>query len=403
MLKQKVFYGWYLLGIAFLAQMAGSGAIIYSYSIVMLPFGSEFGASRMTMMLGMTALPLAGAVISPILGSAIDRYSLKGFMIAGSLVLPLGFIVLSFTTAIWQVPLIYALFMSFASLTLGPLTASTLLARWFQNRLGLAMGIAAIGTSVGGFLFPPLIGYLIDTLQWRSAFRIIALILFILTFPATLLVVNRPQDGQANTGTDNKSSAKAPIGNSRLPDPIKVTKNCNFWLVAGVVSVLFAVYTALLSNLAPFAIEAGISKEQSALLISMVALCGMIGKLIFGVVADYIDLRLALGTAIILLITGLGFLLGNGYIMLMIGSIAIGCAAGGMLPVWGAILAWLFGAENYGKVMGLMNPAIMPLVMLTPVLTGFIHDKTGSYELAFILFIATLMLSLGFLFAIRKE
>ncbi len=194
--------------------------------------------------------------------------------------------------------------------------------------------------------------------------------------------------------------ATQPIRPATSPLP-SVLKSRNFWLVAAVVSVLFAVYTALLSNLVPLAIDAGVTKEQGALLISILAASGVAGKLIFGVVADRIDLRAGLAVSILLLITGLSFFLGEGLTMLVAGSMATGLAAGGMLPVWGAMLAWLFGAENYGRVMGQMNPVIIPTYLVAPALAGAIYDQTGSYSSAFILFIGVLALSLLLLPAIR--
>lgn len=396
---QGFFFGWWMLGIAFLVQMIGSGTIVYSYSVVAIPLGTEFHASRTAMMFGITAMSLCSALISPLLGRALDRYSIRAIMVTAALVLPLGYLLLSFVTAIWQVPVIYAACMSIATLILGPLAASTLLARWFKSKLGLVMGIAAVGTSVGGFLFPPLIEWMIGAFEWRIAFRVLALIILVLMLPATLLVVNRPEDKlmRAYGSVEVATPTANPVSS---PSP-SILKNRNFWLVAVVVSGLFAVYTALLSNLVPFAMGAGVSKEQGALLISIVAACGVAGKLIFGMIADHIDLRVGLAVAILLLIAGLGFFLGEGLTALVAGSVATGLAAGGMLPVWGAMLAWLFGAANYGRVMGQMNPVIVPMYLVAPLLAGVIYDLTGSYRSAFILFIVVLAVLLLLLPAIR--
>ncbi|MDZ7782207.1 MAG: MFS transporter [Halioglobus sp.] len=180
-------------------------------------------------------------------------------------------------------------------------------------------------------------------------------------------------------------------------------KNRNFWLVALVLSVLFGVYTALLSNLVPFAVDLGISKDRGALLISVIALFGMLGKLIFGVIADNIDLRAGLAAAAALVAIGLLLYLQGSYTMLLGGSVAIGLAAGGMLPVWGALLAKLFGSDNYGRVMGLMNPFIMPMTVIGSPLAGHIQDVTGSYRIAFIVFIAALLVAICMLPAIRMR
>jgi MFS family permease len=71
-----------------------------------------------------------------------------------------------------------------------------------------------------------------------------------------------------------------------------------------------------------------------------------------------------------------------------------------MLPVWGSILAVLFGAANYGRVMGMMNPLIMPLTLIGAPLAGFIFDTRGAYDGAFILFAVGLCVGLALLLAI---
>lgn len=395
---QTVFYGWWILGIAFFVQMLGAGTIVYSYSVIAVPLGAEFQASRTAMMFGITAMSLCSALLSPLLGRAIDRHSIRGLIVVAVLALALGYFLLSWVKAMWQVPLIYAVCMSMATLMLGPLAASTLLARWFKDKLGLVMGIAAVGTSVGGFLFPPLIEWMIGAYEWRIAFRLLALLILVLCLPAALLVVNHPQDRGMRAYGESERGDLAVQAQFSAPS---LLKNRNFWFVAIAMSGLFAVYTALLSNLVPLAMAAGVSKEQGALLISIIAACGVAGKVVFGVIADHIDLRLGLAAAILLLITGLGCFLGEGFTVLIAGSVATGLAAGGMLPVWGAILAWLFGAKNFGQVMGQMNPVIVPMYLLAPLLTGIIYDQTGSYRSAFILFIVVLAALLLLLPAIR--
>ncbi|MCB1676379.1 MAG: MFS transporter [Halioglobus sp.] len=401
MKTQRFFLGWWILAIAFFVQMVGAGTILFSYSVIAVPLGTEFQASRLAMMFGITAMSLSGALISPLLGRALDRHSIRLLMVVAALILPLGYLLLSFVTNMWHVPVIYAACMSVGTLILGPLAASTLLARWFQSKLGLAMGIAAVGTSLGGFIFPPLIEWMIGAYGWRTAFRLLALLILVLTLPAALLVVNHPKDrGMRAYGASDGAASSAGAG---VYSSLSILKSRNFWLVAAVISVLFAVNMALLTNLMPLAIDAGVTREQGALLISILAASGVVGKLIFGVIADRIDLRAGLAVAILLLITGLGFFLGESFTILVAGSVATGLATGGMLPVWGAMLAWLFGAENYGRVMGQMNPVIIPIYLVAPALAGAIYDRTGNYDTAFTLFIALLALSLLLLPAIRQS
>ena len=53
-MQALVFHGWWIVGVAMLAQAVSVGLAIYSYGLLVLPIGSELGASRMEMMWGKT-------------------------------------------------------------------------------------------------------------------------------------------------------------------------------------------------------------------------------------------------------------------------------------------------------------------------------------------------------------
>jgi len=395
-----MFYGWVLAAVAFLVLMLSNGAIMYSYSVVAVPMGLEFEASRLVMMLGVTLMTLCGGIVSPWFGSLVDRWSLKGMMLLGAIGMSFGYVVLSFTTASWQVPVVYGMFMMLGTNLLGPLTTSTLLARWFTKKRGMAMGVAAVGTSVGGFIFPPLIQGLIDHYEWRIALRYLGAGLLLVSVPAVLLVVNRPQDRGLHADGELMDAAYVPPHVAAVSFG-ELLKNRNFILIAIVMSLLFMTYTGVMSNMAPFAMGRGLSADEAALLISAIAVAGVVGKLIFGAVADKIDLRIGLAASMITVIMCMLVLLSmTGYSALMLGAALLGLAAGGMLPVWGSILAVLFGSANYGRVMGMMNPLIMPLTLVGAPLAGFIFDTRGAYDGAFLLFAGGLCIGLALLFAI---
>lgn len=398
-----MFYGWYLAIVAFLLLMVSNGAIMYSYSVVAVPLGLEFEASRVTMMLGITLMTLAGGIMSPLFGSLIDRWSLRSMMLIGVFGMSGGYFLLSFTTASWQVPLIYGALMMLGLNLLGPLTTSTLLARWFSRKRGMVLGLAAIGTSVGGFVFPPVIQWLIDAYEWRDALRMVALGCLVLTIPAVMLVVNSPKE--RGLGADGVAlDLDAPLV---LPEAItfkSLLADRNFWLIALVMSLLFCAYTGVLSNLVPLALNKGLSAEQGAFLISILAVAGIAGKIGFGTIADKVDLRLGYAASILCVIIALLlFATSANFSIFMLASGFMGFATGGMLPVWGSILAILFGAANYGRVMGMMNPVIMPLTLVGAPLAGYIFDVTGGYAPAFALFAGGLLVALIALPFIRMK
>ncbi|MEQ6889093.1 MFS transporter [Halomonas sp. CS7] len=378
---------WCQVFVAFWIQAIGIGSLVYAYGVVAVPLAEAFQPSRMLLMLGMAAMTLCAGLYSPWLGARIDHSSLRRLMAIGVVAIAAGYLLLSWVGEMWQVPVIYALLMSFGYATLGPLFASTLLSRWFSQRRGLALGIAGMGTSFGGFCFPPLIQLMVETYEWRTAFRLLALIIVAVGLPVVLLLTS-DHHARKRAAVDPDRPVIGPVFDSTQA----VLGNRNFWLIALSVGVLFAVFTATASNLVPFAVDHGIEKDRAALLIALVAVLAVPGTLIFGALADHLDLRAALAMLMSLIAVGLLCLLNDPpYAMMVVGSLLVGLGGGGMIPVWGALLAKVFGLLDYGRVMGLMNPVLMLFTLVAPPLAGYLHDLTGSYDAAFLGFAVPLV------------
>lgn len=381
----RFFYGWWLVLVAFLVQVISSGAITYSFSVIATPIAAEFEVPYSQLVLATSIMFLTTGVVSPFIGPLLDKKSLRAFMAFGCISLCIGFALLAFSQSVWQVIAIYAVFISIGSLLLGALTASTLVARWFDKRRGQALGIAAIGTSIGGLLFPPLIQWMIDSVGWREAMMYTAGSVIVLALvPVLLLVKNRPEDvGLHPDGETTANANAAHAAHAEFSSSYSVLKNKNFWLLSAVMGAMFGVYLAMLQNFIPLAGSREVETSQAAWLISLIAVAGAIGKLIFGTLADRIDLRHGLATAIGLIIITL-FALQNvsGLAPVAVACVALGLSAGGMLPVWGAMIATLFGPANYGRVMGMMSPVLLPFMVVGPPAAGKVFDASGSFDMA---------------------
>ena len=386
------FWPWVQVGVAFLIQATGAGALSYSYSVIAVPLAETFEPSRMVLMLSLTCMTLGAGFVSPMAGIAIDRLSLKLIMVAAILMTALGYVGLSLAAAMWQVPLIYGVLLSFGYVLLGPLCASTLLTRWFHENRGMALGIAAAGTSFGGFLYPPLIQALTELVGWREGLRWVALCIAGTALPVWLLAVDHP----TRKGFEPAAAggAQAPDASGRFSSTYAIIRHRSFWMIALVVTLMFGCFTATMGNIVPFALDVGATREQGAMMISNIALSAIAGTLFFGWLSDRFDVRLALAGLISIMALALTCFWGTpDFPRLALGSLVLGLGSGGMLPVWSALLGQVYGALNYGRVMGLMSPILLPFNLLTPPLTGWIRDVTGAYHWAFVAFVALLCLA----------
>lgn len=403
-----LFYGWRIVGASVVAQAFATGLTSYTFGLFQKPLAVEFGASFQQIGLGMTLLTVAGAVFSPVWGVALDRYSIRALMVAGGALMAIGFGLMSVAPALWILGLLFGGFVGLGMPALGTIGCSKVVANWFIRYRGQALGISAAGTSVGGLLAPPLMAVAIDAYGWRGALICAALALALIALPSVWpVIVNRPEDlGLVPDGEDRilVAGTRAPGGftlatESRFSD---LPRERNFWVITLSVGVCLAVVSSVIVSLHPYATDMGIGSRQAALLLSCISISGIGGKLLFGAVADRFETRRAMWLAIGCLVFHLGVLLSHPrYGVLVVGTLIGGLGLGGLLPVWGALIGRCYGRQAFGRVMGLMVPAMGPLLWVVYPFTGWVRDRTGNYDAAFVVFLVALTLGAALLTLLR--
>lgn len=225
------FKGWQQVAATMLMQAASSGSIFIAYSVIAVPLQKEFEPSRMMLMMAMTAVLVGAGILSPILGRTMERLSLRKLMMFGTTLLGVGFILVSRAQSMTQVHLIYLFMMAAAGVLCGPIAGSALLARWFTQRRGLAMSLSAAGAALGGLVAPPLLQFLIDTIEWRSALLCYGIGLMVVTLPVIgLFVIDRPVDIGQNPDGAGKPLEQTAHRHDR-PGLSFYLKDRNFWFL----------------------------------------------------------------------------------------------------------------------------------------------------------------------------
>ncbi|MAC35793.1 MAG: hypothetical protein CME38_19650 [Haliea sp.] len=407
--SKSIFYGWWLVLVCLLIQGIATGASIYSYSLFAGEVEAEFSANRALVMLAMTGQSIMIAVSSPILGLFLDRSSVKWVVIITAQIMGAGFWLISLTPSVWGFVAGYGLFVSLGLASMGMLSTSVLLSRWFRRYRGLAIGIAALGTQVGGLTIPPLLAVLIESFDWRIAARIVGLfVAVVIPLLAYWIIVDRPSDRGLSPDGDRIPLGIAPTQtiefSVRRTWISQVLGDCNFWIAGLGIAVLCAVLTTVLANLSLFATDMGITRERAALLISLFAAIGLVFSPITGRLCDVIDTRWVLAGMLILSIIAMaGYMLAEDYTGLIIATSIVAINAGGLTPLWSALIGDLFKLHLYARVMGVMALLTGATGSLAPVVSGWIFETTGSYHTLFLALLFLLSLSLLFTPFIKRK
>jgi MFS family permease len=389
-MKKTIFAGWWQVAIGMLTQAAATSTIVTCYSVIAAPLGKEFGANRAELGLVMTITYLIGGLINPVVGTAMDRFSVRKMMLAGGVALAAGYLALSFATSMTGVFLAFGLLLSLANTALGPLSYSTLLPRWFVARRARAFGLTVAGYGLGGFFLPPLCAYMIDSFGWRNVVRFfVAFVVLVLIPLIAWRVIDRPSDvglypdGEVQPSLVTTSTAVEPSQSTGA-----LLRDRNFWVITICICLVLLGSAGLLSNMVPFALSRGLAAKQGAFFLTCFSAGSLTSKVLYTFFGDRLNPRAGLAAGLLFFTVSSGcFLRGYTYPVLLTASFLFGMGVGTSLPLWSYLTARVFGTANVGRVFGLMNVVTMPFLLLAPPAMGAIFDRTGSYDDGFILYI----------------
>ena len=386
------YYGWNVIAVAMLFQAVTFGIGLYSFTFWVSPLMAEFGASRGSILFAMTMATLGIGVLAPVVGPALDRLSIRTLVCSGALLFAAGLALMSITTAAWQVVVIYASLIAAGLILAGPIAGQTLAAKWFRGRRGLALGLVTVGTSIGGFLFPPIATELLGQFGWRQAYLILAAAVVLIIIPPTWLVIrNTPEQRGVAAEPEHPSAAGTTAHSARHAWTTRsILSDRTFWITMIAFLGPTTAFGGIQQNLGPYGADLDFSAQRTAYLMSVISFAMIAGKIFFGSVSDRFDNRYLYWMAVSALTLAMVLMLGEPSYGGMFGICALlGVAAGGFLPLMGAIVSSRFGPQAFGQVMGLLLP-FLTLSAVGASFAGWIRDLAGNYDVALLVFLALL-------------
>ena len=379
----RYYYGWNVVALTLVLQAVSIGISIYSFALFVVPWLDAFHVDRAQVMLAIFLAQVGLGAMSPICGRLLDRFPVRVLIVLGCVSLAAGLLAMSLATAFWQVVLAYATLMPLGMAFAGTLASQTLVTRWFTARRGVAIGVSAMGTSMGGFAFPLLIAPLISNVGWEDTLAVLAALTVVLTVPAALLVLRRSPPGQ-----DQRMGGGAP---PRQWSTLEVLSTRTFWIPVIALVPVNAAFGGVQFSLGAYVFDLGLEQGVAATLIAITSVSNIAGKFVFGSLGDRVDHRaLFWGMGACLAVALVFYIVAPGFPALAVAAALQGLATGGVLPLMGLIYAGRFGVSSFGRVMGLVNLFLMA-GSVGSVYSGWIFDLTGSYVPAFVTFLVLLL------------
>ena len=356
---------------------------MYVVSVVLPVVQTEFGVSRANAALPYTLMMICLGIGGLWTGRWADRYGITRVLMLGAVAVTGGFVWAGFSGSIWTFGLAHGLLLGLlgSSSTFAPLMADTAL--WWNKRRGLAVAICACGNYLAGAIWPPLAQWGIGTIGWRTTYVLMGL--FCGTGMALLatrmrqrppLVVMPVVTPGAAAGVARRLATERPFG---LPPAQAQGLLCIAAVACCVAMSMPQVH------IVAYCTDLGFGAARGAEMLSLMLTCGIVSRLVSGVICDRIGgLRtLLLGSAL----QGLALLLFlpfDGLVPLYVISAMFGLFQGGIVPSYAIIVREHFPPQEAGARVGAVIMATLVGMALGGWLSGLVFDLTGSYRAAFI-------------------
>jgi MFS transporter, OFA family, oxalate/formate antiporter len=384
--KASFFYGYIIVGLIFIIQLAMVGSSATS-GIFFKPLINEFGWSRALISGAFSFSRIMQGLSGIIMGGLNDRLGPRFVITICGFLAGAGFMLMSRTSAVWQLYLYYVVILGVGMGGVFAPQMSTI-ARWFTQRRNLMTGIVFIGGSLGGLLTPPAVNWLISTAGWQNSYLILGAVALVIIVLAAQFLRGDPYRGVRVT------SAKNDKPEIREAEPIIILKSFSlkeavstrqFWIVTmAFFSSQFCLST-LMVHIVPHATDLGISSAAAANILAVLSAGFLFGCLAVGIGADRIGVRKVyviclipmLAILLLLLPVSEAWLIGLLVFIVSFGN-------GGNAPLVSTLCAELFGMRSHGLILGLSSLIGALGGALGPFIAGYVFDTNGNYQWAFI-------------------
>ncbi len=398
--RSAFFYGYNVVAVSFLIMLLAYG-VRTSFGVFFKPMLEEFDWTRAFTSGAVTLSMMVQGVWGIYMGRVNDRIGGRLVITLCSLRLGGGLLLTSITHYSWE---LYAFYGVIIGLGMGGVFVALMstVTRWFVKDRGLMSGIVLAGIGAGTIIVAPISNWLISAYGWRESNVIVGLAVILLGVSAAQFLRRDPAEmGLEARGTAQNRLEKNHFAAEGLSLKEALGRSQLWMAVLAFTSLGYCLFTITI-HLVPHVTDLGISSAAGATILGVTGAVQSVGGIIFGMVADRIGNRrvfflgMALGAAALF---WLGYItsLSGLYIFALLYGIGMGAAA----AMESTITAELFGMKSHGVLLGIMSFGFTIGGAAGPVVTGFLYDLKGNYDLAFLICGAVGVLGMAMILLVR--
>src|SRR5258708_20635201 len=178
---------WRMLGGLLMTLALGT---LYAWSVFVTPLENEFGWKRAQTSSVFTLAVVMFAASLLLAGKLQDRFGPFWISVPRSVLVSLSFLLCAYAYSLYSLFFFYGI-LGGAGLGFGFVTVVPVMAKWFPDRTGLAIGLALAGFGGGSAVFGSFANLvLFPRFGWRASCMIVSVIFLVMTMTAAFLLKN---------------------------------------------------------------------------------------------------------------------------------------------------------------------------------------------------------------------
>lgn len=388
--------GWLVVSGLLLVMIVIHGTITSALPTLDQALLAELGISRADLKFRESVFLLSSGLSGLAIGFIIRYVPPRAIVLAGMGLLALVLFLYGRARSIGELYALYAL--------MGPCYASAhvvivvvLVRRYFVSHRILATSTALSGTSLGSAILPGIAVRLNESFGWRGALDHLMLLPLVMAPLVAWLVFRKPSALAAACSEADDSAAGSGAArqaeSNRSPTRLLLLSLATF-------GVFFA-STSFLLNLFLYMLDIGLTAQVAAAGLSTVFAVGLVSKVLVGAAAERWGLQPVWLCQQWILLVGAVLLTAAIPGVIFLSLLLIGLGWAGCFVLTQVVIADYFAGPNLAKMTGAFI-VFEAIASGTGVWTGaFLHDLFGSYDVAFTLNCAMIVMALfaGTLFA----
>jgi MFS family permease len=392
---------WLALAILSIASGLSVGGTLTSLGVYMPALESAEGWSQTALGSAGTSLLFSMSVSSILVGIAIERCGERIIISATVLIAAVGcFLAAHAASADYFIGALAVVGFGVGG-TIVPSTV--MITRLFGQRRGVALAVFFGTLTLGSAILPPLAGILLTAHGWRTTLNLTGGA--IAACIGAIAIMRTPKSAAADGGALEKREHSGSLPGLNVSEALC---NTNFWLIAVAITLSQLSLNGVLLAVIAYLVDGGFMLSKAVSIYGLANFIGIPVLFLVGFLADsfgprkvlpYALFMQALGTVMLIIVfqpASIGWISIVSFILLWGGATGVPAQIAPML------IADTVGPRHFAILLGI-NTAITGLIgAFAPMETSWLHEISGGYKLAFLVYGVSAALAAPMIFIVRS-